>query len=291
MKKIDIISYAKVNLTLEVSNIRPDGYHDIDSIVQIINIEDELSISKADAGSIDVITNAKGIPSGRENIVYKAAEAFFCGTGIKSGAVFRLNKKIPSQAGLGGGSGNAAAAIMGLNQLYDAGLSSNEMAVIASSVGSDAPLFVYGGTVRMQGRGELIKKLSDAPEMHIVVVKPDVGVSTGWAYSEMDRHTGRERRIVSDNVECGIESNDRKSVVSGLWNDFDPVISDALPVVKNIKDSLMDLGAENAMLSGSGSAVFGIFESNYKAELAASHLRSSFKHVYVAKTLGRKADF
>lgn len=290
MNRIELASYAKVNLTLEVSDLRADGYHDIDSIVQIIDIKDELCITRANAGIIEVNTEAKGVPSGKGNLVYRACEAFFEATGIRGGAICELKKNIPAQAGLGGGSGNAAAAIAGLNRLYEAGLSVDKLAEIAAKVGSDGPLFIYGGTVRMRGRGEQIQPLPDAPELHMVVVKPDLGVSTGWAYSEMDRQTDRERRHVSDNLENSIRENDRIGVINNLWNDFDPVVSHALAAVQNAKQILMSNGAETAMLSGSGSAVFGVFPTHDDAESAASKLNGKFQRIFVTKTVGRKVE-
>ena len=188
MDKVKLLSRAKVNLSLDVSRLRPDGYHDIDSVAQVIDISDEIEVSKADAGTIEVLVEGGDAPSGKENLIYRACEVFFAETGTRGGARFVLRKRIPVQAGLGGGSGNAAAAIAGLNRLYEGGLTRDEMAALASKVGSDAALFIFGGTVRMSGRGERLKLLPDAPKMHLVVVKPSVGVSTAWAYAELDKH-------------------------------------------------------------------------------------------------------
>lgn len=287
MKSIKLHSYAKVNLTLEVSAKREDGYHDIDSVVQIIDINDELNISRADTGVIEVITDTAGVPSGRYNLVYRAFEAFIDAVGIRGGVKCDLRKNIPPQAGLGGGSGDAAAAIVGLNQLYECGLSAERLAEIGAKIGSDVPLFIYGGTVRMRGRGELVEPLPDAPELHLVVLKPDVGVSTAWAYLELDKSAARTISVTSDNMEGAVHAHDRDTLIRSLSNDFDPVVSDAVIEVREAKKALIECGAEAAMLAGSGSAVFGIFGSKYNAESAAVKLSESFKEVFVTRTLRR----
>ena len=206
---------------------------------------------------------------------------------IRAGVRCRLRKRVPAQSGLGGGSCNAAAAVVGLNALFGAGLSREEMARIASDVSSDAALFVYGGTVRMRGRGEIVEPLPDAPEMHIVVVKPEVGVSTAWAYSEIDRQGLRRRADASSRMEAAIRSGDRASVLSSMGNDFDPVVTSAIAEIRLAKAALIESGAEVAMLAGSGSAVFGVFPSSAAAAAAAGVLAKQSGRVFVSRTLRR----
>lgn len=287
MDRIKLLSYAKINLTLEVSSLRPDGYHDIDSVVQIIDLSDELDVVKAEPGVVEVTVVFGDAPSGPGNSVYKACREFFTATGISGGARCALEKRIPSQAGLGGGSGNAAAAISALNKLYDAGLNSGEMAAIAAKVGSDAPLFIYGGTLRMRGRGERIEPLPDAPTLHLVVVKPDVGVSTAWAYSELDK-AGRSRAAdTSDRAESAIRSGDRAKLLGSLSNDFGPSVCSAFGQIAVARQALTDAGADRVLLCGSGSAVFGAFDTERAAKAAAFGIRSEFARVFVTRTLAR----
>lgn len=286
--RITLLSYAKVNLTLEVSRLRPDGFHDIDSIAQIIGLTDELVIERAGEGAIEVATERGDAPSGKDNTVYKACEAFFDATGVKGGARCFLTKNIPAQAGLGGGSGNAAAAIAGLSRLYGCDHGANEMAAMAAKVGSDAALFVYGGTIRMRGRGEQVAPLPDAPEMHLVVVKPEVGVSTAWAYAELDKSERERAQGASDAVERAIRSGDKTALIECLANDFDPVVTASFAEIDAAKRMLREAGAEAAMLSGSGSALFGVFESAEAARLAGERLTGKFAHVFVTRTLSRK---
>lgn len=286
VESISLVSRAKINLTLEVSGKRPDGYHDLDSIVQVIDISDELTISKTGA-AIEVISDNPNAPSGPDNIIYKACEAFFQATNIKSGAKCSLTKRIPVQAGLGGGSGNAAAAIIGLNELYGCGLSNDKLAELAAKVGSDAPLFIFGGTARMRGRGDQIEALPDAPEMQLVIIKPEVGVSTAWAYGELDKSNDRPCLGASNIVEKAIRAQDRDAIIQNLCNDFDPIVTAAFDEISKAKRLLLEIGAGAAMLSGSGSAVFGIFDSKQGAESAAEIIRNSFADTCVTRSLER----
>ena len=287
MDRVEIVSPAKVNLTLEVGARRADGYHEIDSVAQVIDLVDRLALEKARAGVIEVAIECGDAPGGSENLVYRACEAFLQATGIRGGARFRLAKRIPAQAGLGGGSGNAAAAVVGLDRLYETGLSREELCAIAASVGSDAGLFVHGGTVRMRGRGDVIEPLPDAPELELVVVKPDVGVSTAWAYGELDATPARNPRGASDRAQQAVQAGDRDGLVDSLSNDFDPVVLRAFGEISEAKAFLCGAGARRALLCGSGSAVFGVFGSHEDAELAAESAQRRFSHVFLTRTLSR----
>jgi 4-diphosphocytidyl-2-C-methyl-D-erythritol kinase len=282
MKILELASYAKINLTLEVFDKRLDGYHEIDSIVQVIDLSDKLYISKEEAGVIDIEVDKPQVPSGPENSVYRACEVFFQAVGISGGAKCRIAKRIPTQAGLGGGSGNAAAALIALNKLYETGLTESELVGLGARVGSDVPLFIVGGTVRMRGRGELVESLPDAPQLHFVIVKPEVDVSTAWAYAELDRQPKRRPVGASDKAERAIRLGDRNSLIRYLWNDFDSVVGDAIPEVRNARCALEEVGAEKSMLCGSGSAVFGVFESAESAKSAATQLRDRYAEVFSA---------
>lgn len=287
MDRIKLESYAKVNLTLEVSDKRPDGFHDIDSVVQVIDITDEIYIERADAEVIELDVDVEHVPSDKDNIIYKACKAFFCKSGINGGARVRLVKRIPVQAGLGGGSGNAATVIAGLNLIYECGYSAEELAEIAATVGSDSPLFIYGGTVRMRGRGEIVDPLPDAPGLWMVIIKPDVGVSTAWAYGELDKKVDRETRAASNCAARSVRAGFRSGLLACMWNDFDPVVCGAFDEIRHAKDMLLSLGAEAALLAGSGSAVFGVFPDQPSAQKAADTVKNRFREVFVTRSLGR----
>jgi len=288
MDTIRVTSFAKINLTLDVSAQRSDGYHDIDSVVQIIDIRDELVLSKAEPGVIDVIVESGDAPSGSENLVYKACAAFIKAADVDSGVRCVLRKTIPSRAGLGGGSGNGAAAIAGLNRLFGCEMPADLLGEICAMIGSDAPLFIYGGTVRMRGRGDIIESLPDAPEMSLVVVKPEVGVSTAWAYNELDKQDRGLSHRASDRAERAVRDGDSSALIECLSNDFDPVVCDAFEPVRLAKDRLTKNGARAAMLSGSGSAVFGVFGSENEAASAAEALRGDFAEVFCTRSLNRR---
>lgn len=286
MGKVKLPSYAKINLTLDVSTLRPDGYHDIDSVVTVIDLADEIEAARADSGIEVQVEWDFSAPSGRDNTIYRAAEVFFEMTGIRGGARFVLRKRILTQAGLGGGSGNAATAISALNRLYDAKLTQEEMCAMGARVGSDVALFIVGGTVRMRGRGELVDALPDAPELNLVIIKPDAGVSTAWAYAELDK-ADRQASGASDAAERAIRSGDRAALVDSLSNDFQPIIYRAKRGIARCGEKLMDAGAEAALLAGSGSSVFGVFGSEEIARSRARTIKGHSAQVFACRTLTR----
>ncbi len=290
MGKIELASYAKINLTLAVSAPRPDGYHDLDSVVQLIDLKDEVCISQAPSGVIAVSADMHDVPSGPENLVHRACKVFFEMSGVRGGASCLIRKNIPAQAGLGGGSGNAAAAILGLDRLYGTGLDEAHLVKIAARVGSDVALFVWGGTARMRGRGELVEALPDAPEFHVVVIKPKRGVSTAWAYSELDKRKKSGESGMSGVAEEAVRQGDRERLVGALSNDFDSVVGTAFPEIAAVKTFLLDIGARAALLCGSGSAVFGLFDKRDEAEEAAGRAKAQATpfSIFVSSFLPRK---
>lgn len=287
MNTVKLSSFAKINLSLDVSTLRPDGYHEIDSVVQVIDIADQLELTVGEPGVIEVAVEQGDAPSGPDNLVYRACEEFFDAAGVDGGVSVRLWKSIPTQAGLGGGSGNAAAAVVGLNKLFGCRLHTDELAKIASRVGSDAALFVYGGTVHMTGRGEFVRGLVDAPALHLVVVKPDVGVSTKWAYALLDRSRDRVREKCTPSVLEAVLAANRSGLVESIGNDFDAVISESSLAIRDAKKKMMNLGAEAALLCGSGSAVFGVFADAIAADKAGEKLSEGYNKVFTCRTLNR----
>ena len=278
MDIVHAVSYAKINLTLEILSKRPDGFHEIDSVVQVVDLADELHIEEAASGTIvvEVVGDVK-VPSGADNLVYKACSAFFRLTGVDGGAKCVLRKRIPAQSGLGGGSGNAATAIAALNRLYSVSLSRERLVEIASSVGSDVALFMHGGAVRMRGRGERINELPDGPRLNLVIVKPDAGVSTAWAYGRLDARGLGVPIGASDRAEAAIRAGDRATLLSCLMNEFDGVVAESLSCVSDAKNRLLAAGAEAVLLAGSGSAVFGVFADRRAAERARDELTRDLK--------------
>ncbi len=287
MDRIELIPHAKVNLTLEVGPLMADGYHEIDSIAQVIDLADRLVIEKAAAGVLEVVADAPGVPSGPGNLVYRACTAFFATTGVQGGARCRIAKAIPAQAGLGGGSSDAAAALVGLDALYGTGLPLDELGRLSAQVGSDAAMFVYGGTVRMRGRGEIVEPMPDAPELDLVIVRPSVGVSTAWAYAELDKQPRGRILGATGEAYSAVTSGDKAALLRNLRNDFEPVVLGAFPEIREAHERLGACGADAMLLCGSGSAVFGVYGSREQAGAVADLLRPEFPTVFATRTLSR----
>lgn len=285
--KVQILSPAKVNLTLEIGSRRPDGYHEIDSIVQTIDLADTLFVESAPDGVLELTIHGADIPSDNENFVLKAAREFFEAARIKGGARFRLTKRIPVKAGLGGGSSNTAAALIALNALYATNITRDVLSSLALRVSSDAGLFMYGGTLRMKGRGDVIHQLPDAPRMHLVIVKPECAVSTRWAYELLDQVGPRTQLGRTDQAEAAVRVGDKLKLIESFANDFDSIITSRFPEVAEAKRLLAETGAVQSMLCGSGSAAFGVYENEQLANNAARMLRSSFAEVFSCRTLSR----
>ena len=246
-------SFAKVNLTLEVGPRRPDGYHDIDSVVRIIDLCDNITLLPAEG--ISVSCSDPKVPCDERNTAYKAAKIFFERSGIASGASIHIEKNIPSEAGLGGGSGNAAAVLEALNELFETGYDNKTLAEMGAEIGSDVPLFFFGPLLRMRGRGEIAEHLDYDLPVSLVIIKPDAGVSTAAAYKALD---GRESVADFNKSEEMIEA---LKVGGDVWqyasNDFEAVCD--LPEIAEAKAALCE-SAKAVRMSGSGSAVFGVYE-------------------------------
>ena len=287
MGVIKIRSYSKVNFTLDILNKRQDGYHNLDSVVQIISLADNLEIKKLDEPIIKVTTDKFYVPNGNSNIAYKAAELFFKSMGINKGVEINIQKNVPIQAGLGGGSANAAAVLLALNDIFLTKLSKSKLATLAAEVGSDAPLFIYGGMLRMSGRGEILELMPDVEKLHLIIIKPDFGVSTKLAYEAIDKNTKTSEGNTQTFINA-LDAGDLLNIAKNISNDFDPIISSKHTEIKQIKWDLINNNALNALLSGSGSAVFGIFESKPDADIAFDSLRRKYNHIYKVKTIGRE---
>lgn len=286
MNSVRLKSFAKINLTLDVHLKRPDGYHDIESVMQTISLHDIITVEKVSSQEITVETDSESIPSGERNLAYRAAVLLREAGKLVSGVRIYIEKNIPAQAGLGGGSSNGAAVLVGLNRLYNLGLDTEELSSYAASIGSDAAFFMDGGTALAEGRGERLTQLPDAPEMHLVVVKPDVGVPTPWAYSELDSVPDRKPGKSTGFMIEAIKSGDIRRIADCMSNDFEQVVLPGYPEINDIKKRLLDLGAKSALLAGSGAAVFGVFEDNMQALEGSRHLQD-LGQVFTTKTISK----
>lgn len=278
-------AYAKVNLTLDVLSKRPDGYHDLQSVMQTLSLQDDITIV-LDTGNPWVLTcSDPEIPCDERNLAWKAAKLFLDATGhTPNGLSIHIEKRIPSQAGLGGGSSDAAAVLRALNRYYGSPMTLEAMADLSAAIGSDIPFCVLCGTAMAEGRGELLRKLPDMPMCDFVLCKPDFPVSTPALYKKLDE-TPILRRPDNAAMERAIREGSVEAIAKGLGNVFDPVVSADHPEIDRIKEISYRCGAIGVQMSGSGSAVFAIFPNRETAAKAKAALEAEFTKVYTANPI------
>lgn len=274
-------SYAKINLTLDVLGRKENGYHDIETVMQTVGLFDlvTVEIQKKD---ISVKTNLSFLPCDGKNIAYKAAAAFFEKTGIKSGARIYIRKNIPVAAGLAGGSGNAAAVLACLNALFSNPLEKNEILKVAAGLGADVPYCLTGGTVLCKGIGEILTPLPDFQKKHVLLVKPPFGISTAAIYEKIDNEPIKAHPTTTDFINSYSEDGYNTEL---MFNVMETVSAAENPVIKGIGEKLRMNGAETAMMSGSGSTVFGMFSDFAAAKKSADSFSRFYKDVYLTMTV------
>lgn len=269
-----IRTYAKINLTLDVTEKRPDGYHNIDSIFEEISLYDVITITLTGSEKITVTCDVPEIPCNEKNIVYKAADEFFRITGISNpGINIDIQKNIPNQAGMGGGSTNSAGVLRLLNKMFNAGLSVDELMKAGLKTGADTPFFIKGGLARITGVGEIIETLEPLPSHYIVIAKGGEGVSTPQAYREIDDLISPPHQNTQAILNA-VSEGDLNELMNSCLNTFELV---SLPEdIEKIKAIMKQHKTIGTMMTGSGSAVFGIFTDKKDAENACSELKKSF---------------
>ena len=275
---------AKVNLLLAVGEKRHDGYHDLVSVMQTVGVWDELTIRAHTGGGIALTCDDPNLASDETNLCYKAAVKFFTYTGVDNdGVSIDLKKTLPMQAGLGGGSADAAAVLRGLRELYDPELPDEELEAMAADLGSDVPFCVRGGTALARGRGEKLKPLPRLPECWFVLVKPPVACPTGRMYGLIDEgrfyDSGEEQAAA---MTAALDRGDLTGVCAAMLNTFERVLPPDSEIFA-IRDRLLSLGATGTMLSGSGSAVFAVFDREETARMAAAALRGNYPETFCGK--------
>lgn len=268
-------AYAKVNLTLAVGEKRLDGYHEVVSVMQRVSLHDTLTAEQTREG-ITLTCSDPALPSGEENLAHRAASLFFRETGIAGGAALTLEKRIPSQAGLGGGSSDAASALLALRKLYAPALSDTELETMAAALGSDVPFFIRGGTQLATGRGEVLSPLPPLTDGWFVIVKPTESFSTPAMYRRLDELPPACTPPLPP-LQGGLPA-----LASGLFNRFEAAIP-AGSAVWDIKARLAAYGALASLLSGSGSAVFGLFDTETAARAAVEALRPAWPEIFLAR--------
>ena len=282
MNQIELKALAKINLGLDVLGRRENGYHDVRMVMQSIYLYDEVKIEKTEAPGIALASNLSFLPTGEGNIAYKAAqlltEEFEIGEGVK----ITLNKHIPVAAGLAGGSSNAAAVLFGMNRMFHLRLTREELMARGVRLGADVPYCIMRGTVLAEGIGEELSVLPAMPKCTVLIAKPPVSVSTKVVYEALDAKEIVEHPDI-DGIINGLEKHSLKQVAACMGNVLEDVTIPMHPVIDRIKQEMIDAGALNAMMSGSGPTVFGLFESRAAAREAQRRIRekSLTRQVYV----------
>ena len=276
---------AKINLTLDVTGKREDGYHFVKMIMQTISLYDTLLIKKVQKPGIWLKCDVKWLPCDERNIAYKAAALMIETFGIKEGVSISIRKRIPVAAGLAGGSADCAAVIKGMNEIFKLGLDEEKLMELGSKLGSDVPFCIMEGTALAEGTGNILTRIDNCPELNMVLVKLPVSVSTATVYKnlncyELPFHPDTEKMLVY------IKNKDDEGIASALSNVLETVTIKMHPRIDTIKDKLVEKGALGAVMSGSGPTVFGIFADKQAACEAADSLRAELKlkNVYVVKT-------
>lgn len=264
---------AKINLGLFILGKRPDGYHDLETLFQMVSLYDDVELESIHSG-IELVCGQPQVPTNETNLMVRAARLLQAVFPERTGLGCRmvLNKRIPMGAGLAGGSGNAAGVLRGLNRLWDLQLATSHLMKIASQIGSDVPFFLCAPSAFGEGRGERLTPLKPPKKFHVVLVFPKVAMATSEVYQALNLELTKNPKNISILREFFFQSN-IASLGAHLHNDLEPVVIKRLPVVERIKKKLHSLNADGALLSGSGSAVFGIFEDSKRAEQAYARCR------------------
>ena len=274
MERISINAMAKINLGLDVLRRRENGYHDVKMIMQTVNIYDTLDFVKLQESKIVVKTDTMELPTDENNLIYKAAKLLFEKCGVIEGVEITLTKRIPIAAGMAGGSTDAAAALVGINALFDLNLSMDELKEIGVKIGADVPYCIEGGTALSEGIGEILTKLPDAPDCFVVVAKPEISVSTKYVYENLHANELKYHPDIDGMVEA-IRENDLDGVCRRMENVLETVTETKYPVISELKKLLKDAGAENSLMSGSGPTVFAIFKEEEIANRALEAVKNS----------------
>ena len=285
MAVLKVRAFAKINLSLRVEHARPDGFHGVHTILQAIDLSDRLTCD-ARRGPFDIVCSTPGIPADRTNLIWKAAEQLWEAAGRDGpprDVRIVLEKRIPVKAGLGGGSSDAAAALVALRKMWKLRVADEDLHAMAARLGSDVPYFLIGGTALGLGRGEEVYRLEDLPRLWVVLIVPPFGIATAEAYRWLDDRRAR----TAVRPEPGYLPDTWLGRVVPLANDLEPAAAERHPVIGVLKDRLVQAGAAMAAMSGSGSTVFGVFTTARAAGSAARKFTKSGADVLCARFLNR----
>lgn len=291
MNQIRLKAYGKINLGLDVLGRRSDGYHEVKMIMQSVKLFDNLIMTKTNNPGITIKTNLGFLPTNENNLVYKAISVLREEFNIKEGVNVELNKYIPVAAGMAGGSADCAAALYGMNLLFELGLSKQDLMDRGVKLGADVPYCILRGTALSEGIGEVLSKLPAMPKCYILIAKPPINVSTKLVYEKLDAQLINSHPNI-DGIITGLEEGNIHEIADNMGNILEVVTVKEYPIIDDIKKAMIELGAINSLMSGSGPTVFGLFEDISIAKKAAKVIRNRklVKQVYVVEPFNNSVN-
>lgn len=272
MDSIRLKARAKINLGLDVTGLRDDGYHEVRMIMQTVSLYDRIIINKTREPGITITSNLSYIPLNENNLMYRAADMLISEFKIDGGVTMDLRKLIPVSAGLAGGSADAAAVLFGMDRLFDLGIGAEGLMKRAVTIGADVPYCIMRGTVLAEGIGEKLTRLLPMPQCSVIIAKPGVNVSTRLVYESLDMNAAVRHPDI-DAILDGIRRGSLDNIAANMGNVLETVTIPMHPVIASIKADMKSYGAINAMMSGSGPSVFGIFDDNEAAKRCLTYIR------------------
>ena len=283
MSSISLKAYAKINLTLDIVSRRSDGYHNVEMVMQSVDLWDLITLKEIRDG-IELDSNIAQLPKDEGNIAWRAAQLIKTEFNIQKGIQITIDKNIPIEAGLAGGSADCAAVLLGLNKLWNLGMDIKTLQALGKRLGADVPFCLVGGTALAEGIGDILTPIRSREEMWLVIIKPEFGVSTKEIYSRLRLEAIGKRPDNQRMIKC-LESGDIHGISSNLVNVLEEVTISMHPQLYKLKEELIDYGALGTLMSGSGPSVYGIFPGKEAAKKAAQSLNDKYDQVLVTKTV------
>lgn len=274
---------AKINLGLDVLYKREDGYHELEMVMASVDLADRLTIEELPEDQIIIETNKAFLPVDKRNNVYQAAQLLKERYGVEKGVKIAIQKQIPVAAGLGGGSSDTAAALRGMNRLWNLGLSTDELIEIGVKIGTDVPYCLYGTTSFVGGKGEIVAPIKPMPPCWVVLVKPRISVSTRTVFPKVDVDKIHHPNIAA--LKAAIAENDYEQMIANMGNSLEDITIERHPVIQQIKDRMVKYGADVASMSGSGPTCFALCQKHSRAQRVYNALKGFCDEVYLVRTL------
>lgn len=285
MKKIEIYSYSKINLTLNILGKRQDGYHNIETIMQSINLTDRIFIKEEKEG-IKVKCNHSQVPIDAQGLAYRSAEKILNRYKITKGVKIEIDKKIPLASGMAGGSANSASILVGINKLFTLNLSNEDLRGIGEELGMDVPFCIQNGTALAYHRGEKVAPLSPVnPQLWIIIINPGFEIPTKWAYNNLDLSLIKREKNNTKAMLEALKEGEARGIAKNLFNSFEELIIKKYPEIGKIKNRLIEEGALGALMSGSGPTVFGVAQNKEQAFKIYKKLKSEYKSIWAVNTV------